>query len=152
MVIIIKVVRIFCEINYEKNKESGELLQYTITILPALLLPYSRIPVDKILSSFSYYIYKKFRNQYEAAVEIFCENRHSFQLYYLRLKLKIERWYTFFIEGERDRLEEKNVENVQTLWERVAYFMKELAHPHYTPYWRAYAHTFLCMNGMGLGP
>jgi hypothetical protein len=145
------VARILCKKNYHKRKKTGEKLQYTITILPAPLIPYSRIPVETVFSSFNAYITGELKNQYETVLQMNCENRHSFRLYYLRIKNLLAHWYYFFTKGEY-KAEEVTSFTTKNLWLALSNFMRELAHPFYIAYWQAYTHAIYCVNKMGLGP
>lgn len=51
-----RVPRIFCEINYHKRLKTGELKQYTLTILPGFLIPYSTVPLDPVHQALASYI------------------------------------------------------------------------------------------------
>jgi hypothetical protein len=146
--ITIRVVRILCEYNLKKRKETKEHLQYTITVLPAPLVPHSRIPVNVIFSAVTRYMNGTVANQYEAALLIFCASRHSFRLYYKRIISRHPDWYEFF-SGIRD---ETLPEPAQESWIVFVILVKEYAWPYHSKWWESYAHAVLCLNGMGLGP
>jgi hypothetical protein len=132
----------------KKRKATRERLQYTITVLPAILVPHSRIPVHVIFNTVTDYINGTIANQYSAALLIFCASRHSFRLYYTRIIARHKDWYVFF-SGNR---EEVQPEPATESWAAVIIPMKEYAVPLHSEWWESYAHAALCLNGMGLGP
>jgi hypothetical protein len=144
----IKVIRILCTNNLKKRKETHERLQYTITVLPAPLIPHSRIPVQVIFSTVTDYINGVIANQYRAALLIFCSSRHSFRLYYMRIIARHADWYVFFCGKREEALPEPESES----WTAVITLMKEYARPLHLTWWESYTHAALCLNGMGLGP
>jgi hypothetical protein len=144
----IKVVRIICEYNLKQRKETKELLQYTMTVLPSSLIPHSRIPVHVIFNTVTNYMNGAIANQYRAALLIFCSSRHSFRLYYMRIIARHTDWYAFFSGIREEPLIGPETES----WAQVISLMKEYARPLHTEWWESYAHAVLCLNGMGLGP
>jgi hypothetical protein len=144
----IKVVRILCIHNLEKRKATHERLQYTITVLPAALIPHSRIPVHVIFNTVTGYINGTIANQYKAALLIFCASRHSFRLYYTRIITRHADWYVFFSGNREEALPESKTES----WAVVIIPMKEYARPLHLTWLESYTHAALCLNGMGLGP
>ena len=86
----IKVVRIFCEVNYRIRKQTGEPKQYTLTILPGFLIPYSVIPVDPVHQALESYITKGDLRQVGAAVKMRCLSAASFRLFYSRVCGRLE--------------------------------------------------------------
>jgi hypothetical protein len=125
-------------------------LQYTITILPACLIPYSRIPVEKIFKGFTGYINKKIKTHFEATIILGCNNRHSFRLYYIRIIKKIDTWLALFqTKSEEEPAVNKSLSGK---WKTIVTGMKDWASPHLTDKWQAYGHTVLCYKKMGLGP
>jgi hypothetical protein len=151
MVIEITVVRIICIHNLKKRKETGQALQYTITVLPAALISYSRIPVNAIFNTISGYLNGKIATQYAAALAIFCESRHSFRLYYVRIIANLGNWYTLFSKlqgGPENSLPEP----IEKKWPAVVVLMEDAAYPLHSNWWQSYCHAVLCHAGMGLGP
>jgi hypothetical protein len=146
--ITIRVVRILCEYNLKKRKETKERLQYTVTVLPAPLVPHSHIPVDVIFSAVTKYMNGTVENQYGAALLMFCASRHSFRLYYMRIITRHPDWYEFFSEICYETLPEP----AQESWTAFVVLVKEHAWPNYSDWWESYTHAVLCLNGMGLGP
>jgi hypothetical protein len=126
-------------------------LQYTITILPACLIPYSRIPAEKVFNAFTDYINKKTKTHFEATLILGCNNRHSFRLYYIRIIGKLDTWLTFF-QSESKEGEEAVNKSVNMKWKTIVTSMKDWTSPHLTDKWQAYGHTMLCHKKMGLGP
>jgi len=88
----IEVVRIFCEVNYRIRKQTDEPKQYTLTILPGFLIPYSRIPVDPVHRALDSYIGKGELKQEGAAMKMWCLSAASFRLFYLRVCRRLEGW------------------------------------------------------------
>ena len=75
-VVSIVVPRLHCIVNHRLSKHDGKQLQYTITVLPAFLAPYSVILVDKIHQAVDGYIGQKPEccTHQEAAFKIGCED------------------------------------------------------------------------------
>ena len=48
-------LRFLCLPNFEKRKKTGDRIQYTFTILPSFLIPYSRIPINFIIAAVTKY-------------------------------------------------------------------------------------------------
>jgi len=64
---VIKVPRFFCENNYRERVKTGEKKQYTLTILPGFLVPYSIIPLDVIHEAVDRYINESVATQQASA-------------------------------------------------------------------------------------
>jgi hypothetical protein len=79
------VVRIYCTVNYRIRKQTGEMIQYTLTILPGFLIPYSIIPADPIHQALESYITKGEIKQVGAALKMRCLSASSFRLFYSRV-------------------------------------------------------------------
>jgi hypothetical protein len=150
-VLIIKVVRIFCAYNYQQRKKEQKPLQYTITILPGCLIPYSRIPIEKVIEGFTGYINNKLKTHFEATLILGCNNRYSFRLYYIRIIKKIDTWLALF-QPELKEGETAVNKSISKKWKTIVIGMKDWASPHLTDKWQAYGHTMLCHKKMGLGP
>ena len=92
------MVRIFCEINYRVRKQTGELKQYTLTILPGFLIPHSRIPVDPVHESLDSYITMGELKQERATLKLRCLSAASFRLFYLRIRSRIDGWTHLLVQ------------------------------------------------------
>lgn len=86
-----RVPRIFCEINCRIRKETGERKQYTLTVLPSFLVPYSRIPVETVHEALDGYIRTRCL-QIGAALRMHCLSASSFRLFYRRVCERLGRW------------------------------------------------------------
>jgi len=71
-VVRILVPRFYCEKNHQKAKEGGEDKQYTITILPGFLIPYSRVRVESVHKAIGEYITNLSVNEIGAALLMNC--------------------------------------------------------------------------------
>tara|TARA_B100001971_G_C18257364_1_gene583326 strand:+ start:237 stop:890 length:654 start_codon:yes stop_codon:yes gene_type:complete len=93
-VVSIVVPRLYCIVNHRLRKHDGKPLQYTITVLPAFLAPYSVILVDKIHQAVDHYIGQKPEccTHQEAAFKIGCDDPVSFILYFRRVKQRLSAW------------------------------------------------------------
>jgi hypothetical protein len=131
--------------------KTNEALKYTLTVLPAPLIPHSRIPVDVIFNTYSDYINGKITTQYAAALYIFCASRHSFRLYYVRIIANQNTWHMFFSKLQGNCIEAA-FESLEAGWTSIVIIMREFAYPLHSSWWKSYAHAVLCHNGMGLGP
>ena len=94
----IEVVRIFCEVNYRIRKQTGEPKQYTLTILPGFLIPYSVIPVDPVHEALDIYITEGGLVQVGAALKMRCLSAASFRLFYSRVCRRLESWTALFLQ------------------------------------------------------
>jgi len=124
-----EVPRFFCEPNYLQRKKTGEKKQYTITILPGLLIPYSTIPVDPVHSAIHSYITHSWLKQVGAARRMNCRSSISFRLFFFRVRKRLEDWIALLLqlvitlEGEvkeARRTERKEPRDLQDQW---AWFM-----------------------------
>ncbi len=88
------VVRIRCKNNQKKREETGEDLQYTITILP-----HSRVPIPQIFDAFDEYFNEEITQQ-QATLLMNCNSRHSFNLFLKRFSSRFTNlfriWQRFF--------------------------------------------------------
>jgi len=160
-----------CENNYIERIETGEKKQYTITILPGFLVPYSIIPLDDIHEAADRYISDPGTNQQSAAFSMHCENPLSFRLHFFRIKNRLSEWIAFIIQllitlgGEIKTEEVKNTayyeDPVMAKWKKfnllvVEYFLLYSRIPGgpviKEKFYHQYIHTVLCRNKMGLGP
>ena len=97
-VVATQVPRIFCEINYHKRLKTGELKQYTLTILPGFLIPYSTIPVDPVHQALESYIREGGLTQVGAAMRMGCLSPASFRLFYCRVRKRVYSWTDLLIQ------------------------------------------------------
>ncbi len=96
--VAILVPRIICEINHRIRKETGEAKQYTLTVLPGFLIPYSTIPVDPVHRAVNSYLTESGLKQVGAALRMRCRSSASFQLFYSRILERVEAWTTLFVQ------------------------------------------------------
>lgn len=143
-------MRIFCKNNYRKRIETKESLQYTITILPGFLMPYSRVRIDLLFTAFTYYLSGKIRNQYEAALFICCDSRHSFALYYKRIMNHVGYLYEYFKVQIETKRNEVSLKTSREKWESIVCLMKETVVAKTS--WQVYLNAMIFGNRMGLGP
>jgi len=151
--------------------ETGEKKQYTITILPGFLVPYSIIPLDAIQEATDRYITELGTNQQFAAFIMHCGSTISFRLHFSRIKNRLSEWIAFLIQmlialgGEIKGEDIKNIsyyENpIQAKWKRfkllvVKYFLFYSGIPGgpviKERFYYQYIHSVLYRNKMGLGP
>jgi hypothetical protein len=92
------VVRVFCESHYRIRKQTGELKQYTLTILPGFLIPHSVIPVDPVHRALESYITKDELKQVGAALKMRCLSVASFRLFYSRVCRRLDEWTALLIQ------------------------------------------------------
>lgn len=93
--VIIVVPRLYCPVNHRRRKDSGEPKQYTITVLPGFLVPYSRILVDTIHAALHGYLLHgdaQGRSYEQAAYTMNCAQPVSFARYLARVKLRLPAW------------------------------------------------------------
>lgn len=154
------VIRIFCQHNFQLREETGEQLQYTVTILPAFLVPHSRVPLPDIYNAFDMYVSDKQEIQQEAALIMNCQSRHSFRLYYTRFCNLVDKWIFFLSEFLSILSENEIPVKIGKKWGRFKELLKnylssifgENSAPMRTRRGFIQAHvTFLHIN-MGLGP
>jgi hypothetical protein len=148
--LIIKVLRIFCHLNYELKKQQPEL-QYTITVLPGFLISHSRILSYHAFNAVDQYIKGKVRNQYEGAILINCNSRHTFRLYYTRIVQKLDTWLIKTVPRKTDIDVYRNKSDYEK-WRTVSNCWKDWTPPHLSEEWQCYGHATLCFMQMGLGP
>ncbi len=168
--VVIKVPRFFCPNNYKKRKR-GKKKQYTITILPGFLVPYSIIPLDAITEAVDRYIKEPGTKQQAAAFIMYCITPLSFRLHFSRIKNRLSGWITFLTQllitlgGEIKGEDVKNIayyENpLQAKWKRFKLFVVEylLLYSRIPGglvikerFYYQYIHAVLSHNHMGLGP
>lgn len=167
----ISIFRIICYNNFNKNKKEGLRRQYTLTILPCFLTPYSLVPVNLILNSIQQFITNSNVTLKEAAIMMNCTNSLSFKLYYLRFQKHVNDWIMIIIQllilidgaCRQEKIKEINVKDNDTRqnWNNFkkyldAYFnhlsklpdfpviIEEQKYP--------YIHIHFCHIKMGLGP
>jgi len=92
------VPRLICLVNKQLREKTGRLLQYTITILPGFLIPYSTILVDAVQDALESYIGKAAVTKQGAAMRMGCMSRLSFLLFYSRVVRRIEAWNNLLTE------------------------------------------------------
>lgn len=91
------VFRIFCRYNYRQRQTTGIKLQYTITVLPGFLRPYSRIPTHILFAACQ--LYATTRCSYlEAAFSMHCTSALSFRLYWIRFRRKYNVFFLAFVQ------------------------------------------------------
>jgi hypothetical protein len=152
---IIKAARFLCVNNYNKRRETKTHIQYTITILPGFLIPYGRIPIDKLLDAVSGYINGKYGTYYAAALVCWCSSRHSFSLYYLRILYKITPWCRLLkinITQTTSESSQPGNDEIEGKWDLIVRELKSRAEETETPQWQAQGHTNFFFHNMGLGP
>lgn len=93
-----KVVRIFCGNNYRLRKQTEEEKQYTLTLLPGFLIPYSTVPVDSVHQALDNYITNPGLMEVGAALKMKCLNAASFRLFYSRVCRRLELWTSFLLQ------------------------------------------------------
>lgn len=133
------------------RQEQQKPLQYTITILPGLLMPYSRIPAEKVFKTVAEYMLGQIRDQYAAVIQLGCNSRHTFSLYYIRIQEKLDIW----LEATHPAVQEIEADFSRPAgkkWEIISRGMKDWTPPHHSDKWRAYGHAMFCFRQMGLGP
>lgn len=120
------------------------------------MVPYSRITIDKIFYAFKKYITGRAKTHYEAALLLYCNNRHSFRFYYLRIISKIIPWTNFYLK-KQEKIKEPTsgsvlVATAKKRWNTLEVLMKEQIFPDSDSFPLASAHVIFCSNKMGLGP
>ena len=164
------IFRIICENNKKKNKYEGLKLQYTLTILPDFLIPYSIIPVESIFESIRQYILDNITLR-QAAIVMCCLSPWSFKLYYIRFQELVNQWVILLVEliitTQGEYIEEQikeidvNLNNNKQKWNNfnkhldnyLLQLSKLKASPIITEEMKyPYLHTLLCKTRMGLGP
>ena len=168
----IKIFRVLCIDNLSERRKTGKPLQYTVTILPSFLVPYSRIQVNKIFSAIKYYITANQPTLLKAAFLMDCVNISSFRRYYLRFLIHINNWILFIIQitialgGESKQEEIKEIKGreengIKHRWHRFQNYKKKYFYIHsqipnniivIEKLQNQYLHVLFCGNRMGLGP
>ena len=90
--------RLMCVENKRRREETGEPLQYTLTILPGFLISYSTIVVDAVQRGLDSYLGKQTVNQTGAAMKMGCRNPRSFRLFYLRACRRMQLWTQLLVQ------------------------------------------------------
>jgi len=98
VVVIIQVPRFFCEPNYLFQTKTKIKKQYTITILPGFLIPYSTIPVNPVHEALNSYITKTMWKRLEAAIRMTCASVISFRLFFSRVAERLEGWIDLLVK------------------------------------------------------
>lgn len=93
-----QVPRIMCLENKRQRFETGEALQYTLTILPGFLIAHSRIVVDAVDRALHSYIAEQAVTQTGAAMKMGCVNPLSFRLFYQRVCGRIDSWISLMMQ------------------------------------------------------
>jgi hypothetical protein len=168
-VVATQVPRIFCEINHRKRLDTGELKQYTLTILPGFLIPYSTIPLDPVHQALKSYISEGRLTQVGAAMRMGCLSPASFRLFYSRVRERVQSWTDLLIQlvvtlGGHIREEAPNPPQQTELQARWAWFVL-LSAEYMSRYARLpntkviaqkfvwqYMYAVLSRHNMGLGP
>ena len=78
--------------NYLIRKNENIKLQYTLTLLPFFMVPYSKVLFDNTLKAIDNYIGNEKSNQIIASNELNFENTKSFRLFYSRIQKRILKW------------------------------------------------------------
>lgn len=94
----ILVPRLICEPNKQWRAQTGELLKYTIRILPGFLIPYSRIVVDAVQEALDSWLSKEAVSQVGAALRMGCLSPLSFRLFYHRVRKRIAEWLIVLVQ------------------------------------------------------
>ena len=169
--VTIEVPRLFCAINYQLRKHTGEPLQYTITILPGFLVPYSTIPCDVIHHAVDAYLStdSKINSYTDAALEMECEHPLSFALYLYRVQQRLSVWISFLLQllivlgAEIQNLDSYTSSPMRfsAQWSSLkllatTYFLNRDKIPHFThipqPFQWQFLYASFSRHHMGLGP
>lgn len=130
----IKVSRIYCAINHRKRKQQKKNIQYTLTVLPSFLQPYSHIPVGSILSGITAYITGDADCYASAALDMNAESDRTFRTYFYRFRKRIIAWLTLLeqliamvaMEVAWEKKPAKSKNNLYSLWneckKRIAFY------------------------------
>ena len=94
----ILVPRLVCEPNKQRRTQTGELVQYTIRILPGFLIPYSRVVVDAVQEALDSWLSEQAVSQIGAALRMGCLSPLSFRLFYHRVRKRISAWLIVLVE------------------------------------------------------
>ena len=164
----IRVVRVVCRTNKRRRKEGGEQLQYTLTILPGFLIPYSTVGVDEAHAAVESYIGERRVNQVGAAMLMGCVDPASFRLFYRRVGQRIQGWVGVLAQvvlalggqiTEEARAEGREMLEAQWVWYEllVRQWLGILGrlpdmHPILHPMRWWYVYAWLAGARTGLGP
>jgi len=164
-----KVVRIFCENNYRIRKRTGEKKQYTLTILPGFLIPYSTVTVDPVHQALDNYITNPGLTEVGAALKMGFLSTASFRLFYSRVCRRLEQWTTLLLQlvlslGGKIKEADASRKPSRKLQAQWAWFLL-LAYEYLRVYSRLtsteiisrrflwqHIYAVLARNQMGLGP
>ena len=166
------VPRILCEINCQIRKETGEEKQYTITILPGFLIPYSTIPVDPVHEAVESYITDPGLKQVGAAMRMKALSPISFRLFLSRVRDRLEGWIVLLLqlvhtlegqvkEVDVGRAEPKKPQGLQDQWAWFVYLANECVRLYarlpeskviLDKFSWQYIYCLLSRHYMGLGP
>ena len=160
----IVVPRLYCPVNYRLRKDTGQPKQYTITVLPGFLIPYSRILVDTIHAALHGYLHgdAQARSYEQAAYMMNCAQPVSFARYLGRVKQRLSAWIvtltTLLVDLGADITQtDEQAHGGQDLSEQWMYFLylvtktvqaKVIAEPLR---WQ-YVYGLFSYQRMGLGP
>lgn len=165
----ISIIRIICPNNQKKRREDGVPVQYTLTILPAFLIPHSRIQLNILEKALTAYENTPGMTTTEAALMIGCENHKSFELYLKRARSRIQLWISFILHMITDLTQAEQVTHENTTGKDDFYTRWKVLYRQLAYYHQAYRklpgtgkvpetvyflwfHTHLTPNRLGLGP
>lgn len=171
----IRVVRIFCYNNYKRNNESSDKkFQYTKTILPAYLIPYSTKSIALIINGIEYYLSNPNKTLITYAFQINANDPRTFKRYLDLLQKRIDVWIIFII----NMIAKLNIAIKESTisYKTVLHSIKHDFHKKWDYFTKLiklfldgydslkndliltnekifpYVHMKLCQNHMGLGP
>jgi len=168
----IRVPRIICKRNHLIRIETGESKQYTLTILPGFLIPYSTIRVDPVHKAVESYITQDGLKQVGAAQRMNCLSAISFRLFFSRVRTRLENWMALLLqllitlegqlkETDVSRAEGNQPDGLQPQWGWFVQLAAECVRlyeripgsnvvpQHFL--WQ-YVYSYLSRHQMGLGP
>ncbi|MGP8337839.1 MAG: hypothetical protein ACT6FC_06365 [Methanosarcinaceae archaeon] len=155
----IKTVRIICHSNFQEREETGEKLQYTITVLPGFLVPHSRVPLPDIYKATDEYLSGRKIIQQEAALIMNCQSRHSFRLYYDRICNLASKWIFYLFTVFPEIIEKEIPVDMRKKWKQFKGILEEqtiirmgFSGQIEMLYRFEYTHDTLLHKNMGLGP
>ncbi len=156
---VIIVIRIICNSNFKKREETGEKLQYTITVLPGFLIPHSRVPLPDIYKATDEYLSGRKIIQQEAALIMSCQSRHSFRLYYDRFCNLASKWIFFLFTVFPEIIEKEVPVDIRKKWKQLGGILEGqtvirmgFSGQIEMIYRFEYVHNTLLHKNMGLGP
>jgi hypothetical protein len=109
-------------------------------------MPYSCVSVSLLFTAYTWYLQGRLQNQYQAAIYMNCNSRHSFRLYYTRINNQLGIWYDFF----QPQIGGKKEETTSNKWQPIVSLMRETVSSDNR--WQSYLNTLTAANRMGLGP